>query len=174
MITLSWGAGLAALAFLVHAAVWRAAAPKNSGVALLSVFALTFIVGWAGVWAASLALPNMAAWLPNGPLGFLHICVVYGALTSAYVMTYPAVEVESPSLVISELVAGNGDDGLSVEGLYRELNDDLLFWPRVRNLLDEKAVVLDEGRYRTTAKGAFIARLFNAYRALLGATDRGG
>lgn len=168
---------LGLLAFLVgfgaHLVRWRLAPPADSG----RVLVLTMVVGVVAtvVIAATLArfVPGLARLAPAGVIGLLHALLVGLALAAAYVMTYPAIEVESPTLEIVKAVARHEPQGLPAAALYRVLDDNMLVVPRMQELLDEKLAVLEGGRYRLTARGRSLARLFSAWRHLLGAAMGG-
>jgi hypothetical protein len=91
------------------------------------------------------------------------------ALAAAYVMTYPAIEVDSPTLVIVDLIAERGGAGIEAADLHQRLDDAYLLAPRLKDLVDEGLITVEGGRYRPLAKGVSLARLFAAWRRVLGA-----
>jgi len=170
-VVLIWGLASVSVAFLAHVLIWRISPPRNSGVALIRTFVGTFVVLTAlGLLAAKAGADIM----PGGVMEYIHVLVFYVALMCGYIMTYPAIEVKSPSLTIVDMIADAGSDGLPVERLYERLDDDNLLWPRVNDLVGERAVIFDRGFYRLTAKGRFIARVFTVFRGMLGAAKKGG
>lgn len=170
-MVLIWGIASVSVAFTAHVLIWRISPPKNSGAALIQVFIWTFIV----LTALSLSAAKAGAeFLPDTLAEYVHAAVFYAALMSGYIMTYPAIEVKSPSLTMVDMIAAAGPDGFPAERLYQRLGDDQLLWPRVDDLVSERAIIFDRGFYRLTAKGRFIACVFTAFRGMLGAVKKGG
>ena len=54
------------------------------------------------------------------------------------------------------------------------MNDNILVKPRIRDLLLNKMVVMDEDRYVLTPKGALFARIFIIYRKIMNVSRKGG
>lgn len=167
------GMALFMLAFVVHVAWWRHGRPQRSGQTLIMLMLTVIGAGWLIVLAVAKLWPGAALLLPGGLIAFAHALLVALAIAAAYVMTYPAIEVESPTLVIVDAIAKGGSAGVDVTELRGKLDDGVLVLPRVRDLLDEGLVVLEDGRYRPTAKGLALARLFAGWRDLIGA-GKGG
>ena len=173
MAVLILGLALALFGFGLHLVRWRIARPPNSGKALV-VTLVSGILGGAIVLALLSGIsPELAALLPDGPLAMAHAVLLALALAAAYVMTYPAVEVESPTLVIVQAIARHGREGLARERLFEELDDSVLVAPRIQDLLDEELASRVDGRYRLTPKGRALARVFTLWRVVLGAPKGG-
>ena len=159
--------------FLLHWIRWRLAPPADSARVLVmswlaGIFGgllLILLLGWVESRVANL--------LPEGPLGIAHAVLLSLALAAAYVMTYPAIAVESPTLVIIQAISRRGAEGLPRKALFEQLNDSVLVAPRIRDLLDERLAVRDDGRIRPTSRGRLLARVFIGWRALLGAPKGG-
>jgi hypothetical protein len=126
------------------------------------------LVAAAVTWFAGRVLPGAAVFVPPDAGEGLRALLLALALAAAWVMTYPAIEVESPTLVIVAAVAAAGPDGLAEAALRRALGDDALVRPRIRDLLDEGLAEARAGRLRLTARGAALARLFALWRRVLG------
>jgi hypothetical protein len=103
----------------------------------------------------------------------IHIVLLYTGLTLAYIVTYSALEVDSPSLVIINIIVNN-KEGISVKDLYRNLTDDMLLKPRLEDLSKENMAIKIDDIYYITQKGANMARLFNFYRKILNISASGG
>lgn len=173
MDVLVLGLGLALFGFLLHLARWRIARPAGTGRALVVTLLSGIFGGLALLIALSWAAPGLAALLPDGPLALGHALLLALALAAAYVMTYPAIEVESPTLTIIQAIARQGAGGLARDRLFAELNDSVLVAPRIQDLLDENLAHREDGRYRLTGKGRALARTFVVWRAILGAPKGG-
>lgn len=172
MPVLVWGTAAICAAFLLHVLVWRLHPPRRHTRALLLLFLGTVALTIAGLALAprtGLALPCA----PRGAWDLVHLALYGLALTLGYVITYSAVEADSPSLVLLLGVADAGPAGLSPEALLTLASDEVLVLPRVRDLLRDGHAVQADGRYQLTAKGRRFVGLFVAFRALLGA-GKGG
>lgn len=153
MSVLFYGILTFCLAMLVHLAVWRLCLPKkNRAFALVNVFLWTLVLG--------------VIILRDIP-GCLDYAVLYCSLAAAYIVSYPAVEIDSPSLVIVRDIAGAGKSGLDKSELYRTMSDEMLVADRVKDLLDADLVRMDSGKYLLTPKGRFLAGIFIRFRRLL-------
>ena len=111
--------------------------------------------------------------LPSDPFGVLQALLVSLAFAAGYVMTYPAIEVESPTLVMIQAIARRGDEGLARATLFEQLNDEVLVAPRVRDLLSEGLAVEQEGRLHLSARGRRLVNLIFIWRRVLGAGEGG-
>jgi len=99
--------------------------------------------------------------------------IYFIALTLAYMITYSAVEVDSPSLIIIMKISEAGKLGLTKESLEGEMDDSVLIKPRLKDLLIDRMAEVHEGRYRLRKKGILMARLFTFYRNMMRA-GKGG
>lgn len=173
MRVLGWGLGLFAAAFLLQVALWRVRVPVRQVKVLLAIFAGTFAAALAAGGLAAAAAPAWGRFLPRGGAEWLQLALFHVAATLAYMITYSAVEVDSPSLHMVLAIRAGGAAGLPEADLLALRRDDRLVAPRVRDLVTDRMAVLAGGRYRLTPKGALLARTFVLYRALLGA-GKGG
>jgi hypothetical protein len=104
---------------------------------------------------------------------YLHICLIFISLTLSYMITYSALEADSPTLVMVMTIEKAGQEGLDKKEFDSILNDDLLIKPRIRDLITDKMAYLDEEKYKLTSKGVLFARIFILYRRLLNAPKGG-
>jgi hypothetical protein len=154
---------LVCTAFAIHVVIWRIRRPLNSALALLLIFALNLCFGLVilGLWTpASL---SVRAWPDFGG-----IAIVYFAFMTAYITTYPAIEVDSPTLRLVNALAQAGSRGISHSEVHSLIGGDLAIKPRIRDLLSEYLVVINGDRLILSAKGRLIARTFYAYRRVTG------
>lgn len=168
MKTVFWGTSIFAASFLVHLALWKVRLPKRQVKTLLI---LQFSALAASVWALSRLSPNWALLgvvRPLGPVEWAQTSLFAASLILSYMITYTAIEADSPSLVIVRRVEASGARGLTKEELLADLDDAKLVLPRVADLLVDRMAVLEGGRYSTTPKGRLLARIFAFYRNLLG------
>lgn len=169
MSTLIWGGGSFLLAFLLHLAVWRIRLPKRQTKTLLIIMfsvlgaALVMLKFFGAGLAARYGWP-----VPVTVGDYLHLTLLNVSLILSYMITYSALEADSPSLVIALTVAGAGAEGMTEDDFRNFVNDDRLVKPRIKDLVLDKMAYLENGRYRLTFKGLMLARLFILYRNLLG------
>ena len=169
MAVLLLGPALFALSFLVHWIVWQIRRPKATGQALILLLTGTVIGGALVLWLGAHAAPGLSQFLP-GDVGVWAQTVAFGlAIAAAYVLTYPAIEVESPIMVIIDLIEHAGPGGLERDELYRRLDDDFLVTPRIDDLMSEGLAVDGADGCRLTDKGRSLGRIFIVWRNILGA-----
>lgn len=161
------------LSFLAQLAVWRIRIPKRQTKVLLVIFFGTLFTGLLTLKLAPFSIPGLAVYAPGHPLEYLHISISFISLTLAYMITYSAIEADSPSLVMIRAVAKAGSEGLDKKEFEKTMNDDILLIPRVRDLLNDKMAYIDGGKYRLTPKGFLFARLFVLSRKILKAPKGG-
>lgn len=162
------GSGLFAAAFCLHLALWRVRAPRRQIKALLRLFfgalAAALLLGWAAGPAA----------LRFAPAEALHLLLFYTGLTLAYIITYSAVQVDSPSLVIVAAIAAGGGAGLGRDALFAGLTDEILVRPRLEDLVRDEVVAFDGAVYRMCPRGSRFLALIVGWRRLMGLPIRGG
>jgi hypothetical protein len=151
------GTGLLALAFLVHVALWHIAMPKRQTRALLIIFALVPIAAVAA--SAAGALPVFAGL--SAPQA-LRIAFLYAACALAYIVTYSAIELSSPTLAIVSYVARCGAAGCSEQQIADRLgiSDDV--GARIDAMVTGGLATVDGDSCVLTRSGRFFASLFEA------------
>lgn len=150
-------------AFFCHFFIWRIRLPKkNHTLLLLSIFSGVFI---AGVFLKVVSLPK--------PADYWRLFLLHSSLTLAYIVSYSAIEVDSPSLVILLNIAKSSSGGLSKEGLYGIMSDEMLVIPRITDLVNDKMVLIDKDKYSLSPKGVFFINIFIFFRGLLKAPKGG-
>ena len=85
----------------------------------------------------------------------------------AYLITYSAVEVDSPSLVLIMTIQKAGKKGFPVTDFKNFITDELVVIPRVNDLVHDKIAKYEGGIYKLTQKGINLAKIFNTYRNFL-------
>lgn len=157
------------LGFVVHIAIWRVHRPRATGQMLIAVMTASICGGALALWALTHLVSSIRSATPADLGDWAQAVITALALAAAYVMTYPAIEVESPTLVMIEIIAAAGPRGVTSDELYRRLGDDVLVLPRIEDLLLE-GLAKDTGpRIALTPKGLRLAQVFSVWRRLLGA-----
>jgi hypothetical protein len=173
MKVLFWGLSLSVGAFLIHLIVWRVHLPRRQTKVLLSIFAGVLIGVPLCFFAAGQFLAGLEPLMPSGVSDWLRIVLFHVSVTLAYMITYSAIEADSPSLVMVMAIAKAGAEGMDAREFDATLNDDLLIKPRVEDLITDRMAYVEEGRYRLTGKGVLFANIFVHYRRLLKAPKGG-
>lgn len=155
------------LALCMHLLIWRLRIPKRQRKVLLRIFLATFFISILGIsiFQTWNLVPRFLRIYYFSEVIQVFIFVI--AFAFSYIITYSAVEADSPSLAIIKTIAKSGSEGLDKGKLFAILNDDILVKPRLADLLTDGLVSLDNGRYTLTPKGRLSARVFIAYRKLL-------
>ncbi len=173
MTALIYGSILVASAFALHVIIWRIHLPKRQTKTLLLLFFGVLSCGslFLLIYAAEITIFGLHP--PDTVLDFFQIWLYFISLTLAYMITYSAIEADSPSLLIILKIAEAGETGFDKNILNHELDDSVLILPRLNDLLVDKMAVLEEGKYRLKLKGILLARLFTFYRNIM-RLEKGG
>ncbi len=153
------------LCLFIHAALWRLRPPARRPLALLCVFVLLAPF----IWGLLLSLPLFHV---PGKGELLAAGLLQLSFASAYILSYPAFEALSPSLVIVLLAGDRG--GVALEELPGFFSDDCLLGPRIRELVEAGMVLERDGSLSITRKGKLLAACFVLMRSLLGLPKGGG
>lgn len=172
MNVLICGLTLFFMAFFIHLIVWKIHLPKNHTKAILLIFILTLICGIFILRKLPVNIYFFGA--PQTVYEYLQISLLFISLMSAYIATYPGIEVDSPSLVMVAEIAVMGGKGLDKDIFEQKINNNQLVTRRLDDLVAGRMVSYDNGIYKLTRKGATIARIFIEYRKLLRKNYKGG
>ena len=167
------GAALAfALLIVTQLVVWRWRRPGHyTALSVLSLVVLMLSV--ATFQALQTVTAGALRFLPQSAWDYWNFLMLYVALTLAYMITYSAVQADSPSMSILLMIDQAGGRGAAVPELTGALNDQVLVVPRLTDLVIGRLVVFAGDRYTVTPNGSFLARIYIAYRALL-KMEKGG
>jgi len=166
------------LAFTIHFIVWKICLPKRQTRTLLFIFLGVLFSGCVLFWLEPVLLMDVNLGFEDH-MGIVHrshlvyMAIYFTSLTLAYMITYSALEADSPSLVMILQVANAGEAGLPKSVFHEHMNDALLVDPRLRDLVKDQMVIPEGEGYRLTAKGRAMALLFIGYRKLL-KLEKGG
>lgn len=169
MSVLACGILLFIAALLIHLIIWRLHLPQKQTNALLLIFSLVLVSGVSVI----LAYPGLIKWSLCLSISFFEIfqlLLLYAALSVSYILSYPAIEADSPTLIIIRAVFDSGAAGLDKSSLKRIADNDLLVLPRIKDMVSDNMVYIRDGKYRLKPKGLIMAKLFLFYRNII----RGG
>ncbi len=92
---------------------------------------------------------------------------LYFLIAAAYIQTFPAIQADSPTLKIINLI-GNSKEGISKEKITKAFSEYSLREERISDLITEGFLIKDNENFVLTKKGLLLAKLFIAYRKILG------
>lgn len=156
---------------VIQIVAWRAR--KGGGHYLaLSGLSVAVMIGTLTAFAA-LGRAGRAAFLPATAIEYWNFVMLYSAMALAYMITYSAVQADSPTMAILLKIEGTGPRGRSREEILADLDDAVLLLPRLDDLVIGNLVTLRDGRFVITRQGSLLARTYIFYRGLLG-MEKGG
>ena len=118
---LFWGLALFCSAFLFHLIVWRVHKPKRQTKILLLLFSCTFIVGTLALCGISSLAASFSLFPLTNVIEYFHLLLFFTTLTLGYVVTYSAIEADSPSLIMVSIIANEGSGGVDEKKFTRLL-----------------------------------------------------
>ena len=173
MLVLIYSLLLFSIAFIFHVVLWKIRLPKRQTKVLLQIFFGILSAGILSLISISFFVSEVDSIVPQKIPEYLHICLLFISLTLSYMITYSALEADSPTLVMVMTIKKAGQEGLDKKEFDSMLNDDLLIKPRIRDLITDKMAYLDGEKYKLTTKGVLFAQIFIWYRKLLNAPKGG-
>lgn len=105
--------------------------------------------------------------LPGYPFNLIFTLLWHGALSSAYIMTYPPIQAGCPSLKIMLAVSSSLSEGMTSEEINQLFPEDTLFTERIEDLEKEGLITLKYDVWGITFTGRLLSKFFAAYRNLL-------
>jgi len=141
---------------------------------MLQIFFTTLVAGIFVMGSVSLSFNLFHLSSPLNFWEYLHVCLFFISLTLAYMITYSALEADSPSLVMVMAIRSAGPEGLDKKKFGQLMSDDTLVMPRIKDILLDKMARVDGDKYRLTPKGILMARIFIFWRKLINAPEGGG
>lgn len=151
-------------AFLaVHVVIWKVRFPKRHTPMLLIICIAVFFLWLAVSLACHKAL-----------LTLLHTALYYWSLTLCYIITYSAIEGDSPTLSMMRFVEDRGADGCTSEEIARFVEEHPFIGARVSALLNSGLIRKENDRYVVAGSQPFGFRLIFAFRRLYGSIPKGG
>ena len=152
------------LAFVLHLTLWRWRLPKNQLKALLVVFAVVWAVAAFSVLASFVGLGSLAAgWLVD----FLYFCLIYWSAAFCYVITYSAMEGDSPTLSLTRHLHRRGEKGVSHEEVEEFFRQRPFVGARVKALVTDNIFMEESGGYRLASGKYLFFRLILGYRRVV-------
>ncbi len=155
------------ISFVIQVIVWRIKVPKRQSkwiifinINILIVFLLIIAYQFQTFFVSSIYIFNFI---------IFHLIALM-----SYLITFSAIEADSPSLLILYLIYLQKTDGLLRDDLYHLLNDQVLIHTRINDLLVGKMAFKSDDRIYLSGKGKVMAFMFHQYRRLLKLQNYGG
>jgi hypothetical protein len=159
MRVLLWGLIVFLSALFFQFIIWRSSLPKKNH----TIFLLKIFFGFFGLSLFFIFGFNIF----KKPFEYLGFFILYSSVLLAYIVTYSAVEADSPSLLMVFKIAKSGLSGLSKEGLFNSMKCEEMIVSRLKALQSGGMISFAEGRYHLTVKGAFLVNIFIILRRML-------
>lgn len=157
---------------LLHIAVWRWRYPKNRPAALVLIFiALPIALASVCFGLKGLGLLSGAGNIAGLSLSdFLAVYLLHFALSTSYILSYPAVEAVSPSLMILLMIGDSRSSGLQYNDMLHCFDDGDLLQPRIQDLIDAGWIAESGNSFSVTYRGFIILLFYMFMHRLLGVT----
>jgi len=171
MVVFFTSALLVGILFLVHLVWWRVALPRRQRPALM----VLFLVGGVVLAPASAFLCAKAGLEPLSLIQWLNVGLALVAFTLAYVVTYSALEADSPTLSLVRHIASSGAEGVREDELRIFMASRPFVGARLTALVEEGMIHEREGRIHLADHPYTLFRLVLLHRErVLGLTHHGG
>jgi hypothetical protein len=150
-------------AMTLHVVVWRVFRLRRFLQALIIVLMVIPVIA---VFIIHYAIsPEAGSFSISDWLGVL---LMHLSLTSAYILSYPAIQAKCPSLTMLLLIENSDEKGTTMEELSDAFSDESIRDSRLDDLVNDSMVVCKDGDYYMTSKGGLILKPLIVLRRLLG------
>jgi hypothetical protein len=156
-------AALFAGCLAVHVIVWKVRLPKQQMKALFIIFLAGFLS-----WAA-FSLAHRAALF-----AIAYVALYFWSLSFFYIITYSAVEADSPTLSLVHFIGTAGDAGRSPDEINLFMIQRPFLGARLAALARSGLIREEEGRYIISGNESFAFRLILGFRKVYGSIPKGG
>jgi len=163
MIVFLSGAELFALALVAHVIVWKFRLPKHHTPALLGIFFMALLLCFPFALIQGLSLTEI-----------LHSSLLYISLSLFYVITYSAIEGDSPTLSLMRFVAEKPLQGRTLREIESFFAERPFIRSRISALLHSSLVREENGRYLIQGSPSLPFRLILGFRRIYGEIPKGG
>lgn len=161
-----WGAGIFVAGLIIHLIAWKISVPQHQAKSLFKIFSGIQLVLIAAFFIDHLLFADVLLPIKDFP-GLLHVSLLSTTLTLVYITAFSAIEEDSPTVMIVTQIYNSGQKGITKDELYEKLTDESLIKRRIRYLLDNNLVKLDDGRFTLSEAGRNFVMVFIRFRALM-------
>jgi len=157
--------GCLAAAFGFHLLWWRLRLPQSQLKALLVVFFITWSVVCAFAWIGNCGFLSLGK--GGAFVGFPYFSLLYWSAALCYVITYSAMEGDSPTLSLTRHLHARGAEGVSHEEIEEFFRQRPFVGARVKALVTDDIFIEEEGGYRLSAGRYLFFRVILGYRRVV-------
>ena len=152
------------VAWLLHICIWRLRLPR----AQLKTLLVLFLVTWA-ISSPFAVMCASAAGLSyeKGFIEFVYFCLLFWCATLCYIITYSAMEGDSPTLSLTRHLHAKGDEGISHEEIEEFFRQRPFVGARVKALVTDNVFIEEKGGYRLSAGRFLFFRVILGYRRVV-------
>lgn len=172
MLATSYGVLLFSIGFIIHLVLWRVRRPVNTTVTIVLVFVVTIFMVWLALSIFSI-FQGLIDFLPQESADKILSLLLALAIAVSYIMTYPALENDSPTLKLVYLIAQKGRTGATEEVLFKSFSNKNTVEPSITEMISEGLVRIEDESILLTERGHRLARVYRKWRIILGA-EMGG
>jgi len=148
---------------MIHLIIWKIRLPKHQIRALLLTFSAVF-----ALWILTPAHGSTPL------LDTLQISLLYVSVSFCYVITYSAVEGDSPTLSLMNLLAEKKEEGLPSDEISGFLLQRPFVKARLAALMHSGLVRKENDRYIIAGRPSLPFRIILGFRRLYGPISKGG
>jgi len=128
----------------------------NPLAAIILIFSFVLLAGFTIVFL----FRDKYSFLPDTIWSYLQVMIFYLPVMLSYIITYVALEDDSPSMTIVRFVDQAKNKGRSRQEIRRIITDEVLILPRISILLKDGWIEYQNSRYYATKKGRFFNQFF--------------
>ena len=143
--------------------LWKIRLPDQQIRALLIIFAVVF-----GLWLVGAIVFSVAL------LEVLHVGLFYVSISLCYVITYSAIEADSPTLSLIHLLGRKRTQGCSGDEIARFLTQHSFVRARLAALVHSGLIRKQNGGYVIAGKYSLAFRVILGFRKVYGSIPKGG
>jgi hypothetical protein len=162
MVALFFASSAFVVALICHWIYWRIALPKTQLKTLLFVFLVVFVAAIP----VSVGLSKFLADMPY-IVSLLYFVLIYWAAALCYVITYSAMEGDSPTLSLTRHLHRKGGAGISHEEVEEFFRQRPFVRARVKALVTDNIFIEESGGYRLASGKYLFFRLILGYRRVV-------
>jgi len=128
----------------------------NPIIAIISIFFAVLITGFS----LSFLLKGVYSFLPNSIWRYLQVLIFYVPVMLSYVITYIALEDDSPSMTIVRFVEQGEEKGRARKEIKQVITNEALILPRISIMLKDGWIEYKNRQYYVTKKGKSYNQFF--------------
>jgi hypothetical protein len=147
----------------IHFVVWKVRLPKRQMKALVIIFALCFLA-----WLIFSLSRHVV------PLAILYVALYFWSVSFCYIITYSAIEADSPTLTLARFIGTSGPKGRTGDEIVRFMDQRPFMATRLTALAKSGLIREQDGRYVISGRESLAFRLILNFRKLYGSIPKGG